>query len=510
MIQTSSPRATVQRNGIFGELQATRHAVTHSMKVMTDSRALVPTNSGSDDSLTTVIGSFEEKILDEAGYLSFPSSGVVADQENRVLVLANMRTVVRGLPKERRGTAMYLSKFMVAVGAGLLDAALNYLWDETIGELHQRIINYDLQYFFDQAATDPEKRKDLSGPEDLVKITDDELIRSATKIGFISDLGFHQLDLVRHMRNHASAAHPNQHELTPYALMGYLETCIKEVITLPESPTMIETSTLLRNIRTATVTELDAARYDSLFSGLRKDQAEVLAKGLFGIYVRPESSNVARDNVRTVFPKIWESLSEETKFSFGVRYARFRANLDEEQAKYARELLEAMEAASYLPEDIRVSEIDAILDRLIRVHQSLNNFYNEPPLARELKEYVGDKPAPRGVEVKYVETLIEVYIGRDSGISWNADPVYKSLLDGLSPEQAAFALRFVTGETLSSRLPSKSPQEQMIQLLDLLDAKVISHPSRTLFDTVIKFTGGYENMYRDSRIKELRAKIDIH
>ncbi|WP_187994868.1 hypothetical protein [Schaalia sp. JY-X159] len=476
---------------------------------MTDSRALVPTSSGSDDSLTTVIGSFEERILDEADYLNLPTSGVVADQEKRVLVLANMRNVVRGLPEERRGTAMYLSKFMVAVGAGLLDAALNYLWDETIGELRQRIINYDLQYFFDQAATDPEKRKDLSGPEDLVKITDDELIRSAAKIGFISDLGFHQLDLVRHMRNHASAAHPNQHELTPYALMGYLETCIKEVITLPESPTMIETSTLLRNIKTATVTDLDAARYDSLFSGLRKDQAEVLAKGLFGIYVLPESSNVARDNVRAVFPKIWESLSEETKFSFGVRYARYKANLDEDQAKYARELLEAMEAASYLPEDIRVSEIDAILDRLIGVHHALNNFHNEPPLARELKEYVGDKPVPKGVEVKYVETLVEVYIGRGSGISWNANPIYESLLEGLSPEQATLALRFVTGETLSSRLLSKSPQEQMSQLLDLLEPKVISRPSRTLFDTVIKFTGGYANMYRDSRIKELRDKLDI-
>lgn len=206
---------------------------------MSESSSLVPASAPGGDSLTTVIGSFEEAILAEADSLDLPTSGVVVDQKNRVLVLGNMRHVIDDLPLERRGTAMYLSKFMVAVGAGLLDAALNYLWDETIGELRKRIINYDLQYFFDQAATDPAKRNDLDGPEDLLKITDDELIRSAAKIGFISDLGLHQLDLVRHMRNHASAAHPNQHELTPYALMGYLETCIKEVITLPESPTMI-------------------------------------------------------------------------------------------------------------------------------------------------------------------------------------------------------------------------------------------------------------------------------
>ena len=122
---------------------------------MSESSSLVPASAPGGDSLTTVIGSFEEAILAEADSLDLPTSGVVVDQKNRVLVLGNMRHVIDDLPLERRGTAMYLSKFMVAVGAGLLDAALNYLWDETIGELRKRIINYDLQYFFDQAATDP-------------------------------------------------------------------------------------------------------------------------------------------------------------------------------------------------------------------------------------------------------------------------------------------------------------------------------------------------------------------
>ena len=476
---------------------------------MSESSSLVPASAPGGDSLTTVIGSFEEAILAEADSLDLPTSGVVVDQKNRVLVLGNMRHVIDDLPLERRGTAMYLSKFMVAVGAGLLDAALNYLWDETIGELRKRIINYDLQYFFDQAATDPAKRNDLDGPEDLLKITDDELIRSAAKIGFISDLGLHQLDLVRHMRNHASAAHPNQHELTPYALMGYLETCIKEVITLPESPTMIETSTLLRNIKTATVTESDASRYDSLFTGLRKEQADVLAKGLFGIYVAPDSPNIARDNVRAVFPKIWDRLSEETKFGFGVRYARYKANLDEEQATFARELLEALGAASYLPDDVRVSEIDEILDRLIGVHGAMNNFYNEPPLARELRDYVGEQPVPRGVEGKYVEILVEVYIGRSSGISWNADPIYRSLLEAMSSDQASLALHFATGQTLSGTLLSPTPEDQMAELLKILEPKIVSRPARALLDAVKAFTGGYSNLYKDTKIKTLRDKLEL-
>ena len=71
---------------------------------------------------------------------------------------------------------MYLSKFLAAVTAGLFDAALNYLWDETILQLRYRVAQYDIQYFFDVAVSSPERRKKLNDVEDLVKIDDSELI----------------------------------------------------------------------------------------------------------------------------------------------------------------------------------------------------------------------------------------------------------------------------------------------------------------------------------------------
>src|SRR6266403_6153211 len=46
---------------------------------------------------------------------------------------------------------------------------LNYLWDETIHELRKPVVRYDLEYFFDLAVTNPEKRKKLSTEEDLTR-----------------------------------------------------------------------------------------------------------------------------------------------------------------------------------------------------------------------------------------------------------------------------------------------------------------------------------------------------
>lgn len=472
-----------------------------------DNSLVVPARSSM--TVAATLSAFEDALLSKAEEMGLPATGVVHEIENRVTVLQNMDSAMGRLSRERRADAIYLSKFMMAISAGLFDAALNYLWDETISELRKRIVDYDLAYFFDLAVDSPEKRKDLKEAEDLSKITDDELIRAATRVGFISDLGHRQLDLVRQMRNHASAAHPNQHELKPFSLLGYMETCISEVIMLPQSPTMVETSRLLRNIKSETLTAEDASGFDALFHGLRGDQTSTLARGLFGIYVAPDSTPTARDNIRLLLPRLWPTLSEEVKSNFGVRFARFKANLETGQAELAREFLSSVGGESYLPADVRSGEIDAILDRLRSTHEAFNNFYNEPPVARELADYIGSQALPEGVLDKYIEVLVTVFIGWGSGISWSADPIYRELLSDLTPEAAEMALYYATGVELSTRLERKSPQTQLNELLDLLRPKVISRPGHALLSAVEGFTGPKDSMYKDTGIKKLREALAI-
>lgn len=122
----------------------------------------------------------------------------------------------------------------MAVATGLFDAALNYLWDETIKQLRIRIINGDIEYFYDVVVSD-DRRKNFSSPEDLLKLDDFDLIKGALQIDLISQIGYKHLDYIRFMRNWASAAHPNQSELTGLNLFSWLEICIKEVIATPPS-----------------------------------------------------------------------------------------------------------------------------------------------------------------------------------------------------------------------------------------------------------------------------------
>jgi hypothetical protein len=111
-------------------------------------------------------------------------------------------------------------------------------------ELRNRVLQYDLSYFYDQAIY-AERRKQFKDESDLVKVSNSELIDGARKIEIISDVGYKHLDYINFMRNWASAAHPNQTEITGLQLIAMLETCIREVISLPPSSVAVRIKKLL-------------------------------------------------------------------------------------------------------------------------------------------------------------------------------------------------------------------------------------------------------------------------
>ena len=443
-------------------------------------------------------------VLKERG---LPDQGVLVDIEERRRLFANLDDAMSRLEFAERGRALYLSKFVMAVSAGLFDAALNYLWDETIRELRRRVVNYDLAYFFDLAVTAPDRRKRLQGADDLPAVDDSELIRATKSMGLISDLGFQQLDLVRFMRNFASAAHPNQNELTGLQLVSFLETCVREVITLPETTVVAEVRRLLANIKSSGMDATQATQTASAFVNLDATQADNLGQGLFGIYVDQNSSVTTRDNVRRLMPYLWSMLSENVKGGFGVRYARFIANHDQQQAQWAREVLDLVGATSYLPEGVRAGEIDEAVDALFAAHGAMNNFYTEPGLARRLQELVGAEPVPHAVRSKYVMALVYVFLGRGSGVAWNADPIYRALISSLTPAEARVALTAFMSVEVSSKLQMATPSTQLAEMLTLLEPKFADRPARELVKRLQTFTGPRELMRLDSEIKRLTAAV---
>jgi hypothetical protein len=436
------------------------------------------------------------KFIDQHG---LPTENVLVPVAERYRVFKNVDEVLGLLSVDYKAKSVYVSKLIAAAASGLFDAALNYLWDETIYELRKRVSVYDLEYFYDLAVTSPEKRKRLSSAEDLSKIDDNDLIRGATELGLISELGFKHLDYVRYMRNWASAAHPNQNQITGLQLIAWFETCIKEVITLPETNQTAQIKTLLANVKTHVIDKPMAQQISGFFVQLPSDQSANLMSGFFGIYTNDNSLPAARDNIKLLSPALWPFVPELTRNAIGVKYGQFTANNDAAKAKLAREFLDGVGGASYIPETIRAAEIGTAIDELLAAHRGWNNFNVEPSFARRLASLVGDKGIiPSAVLEQYIEGLVEVFLTNGHGTAWSADEIYKILLAKLDATQALLAVLSFRKLQISSKLQFNLGQQKFRELVAIARGKITAPQGVDILDIVDNYKAPLSTLRSDT------------
>jgi len=80
-------------------------------------------------------------------YAQLPKDNILAPFERRRPVFQNLQTALEPLTDEQRTAAGYVSKFVVACAVGLFGAGLNYLWNETVKSLREKVARFDLSYF---------------------------------------------------------------------------------------------------------------------------------------------------------------------------------------------------------------------------------------------------------------------------------------------------------------------------------------------------------------------------
>jgi hypothetical protein len=445
---------------------------------------------------------FEEFMLTVLEEWGLPTDSIIVSPGDRHVLLKNTPDILNELDAEQLARSPYISKMIIAGAAGLFDAALSYLWDETITQLRDRVADFDVAYFFDLAEADPARRASLQTRDDLAKINDAALLDAAKKIQLISDVAHQQLTHINYMRNHASAAHPNVEKLTGLKLADWLQTCIREVMQLKTRPVVAEIGRLLHNVKAAALAGTELKNAATFFGGLPQEQANNLANGLFGIYTPPTADPHVLDNVRLLWPELWPFISEDTRRELGVKLARFRANADKDRADRAKELLELVDGgAAYLPESDRLVEIQEALDDLMRAHQGTNNFYNEPPVARRLRDVVGRHgEVPTLLTAPYVATLVNVFLTNGYGVAWNAEPYYIELIKRFDGPQAAYALRSFAFRSIKPKLDDTLPQAKWAELVELMTPKLTERADRVLLELIRSFTGTPDKLRADSKI----------
>lgn len=450
----------------------------------------------------------QEQFLSLLGSKGLPTEKIFVPIKERSTVFSNANSLLDNIDDTRKSEAVYVSKFFAAVAVGLFDAALNYLWDETVVHLRKRVETYDLEYFYDIASS-ADKRKDLKTIDDISKLTDDELLRGSLTIELISEAGYRNMDLVRYVRNNASAAHPNQMNITGLKLISMAEDCLREVISTPIPPAAIAVQKLLENIKTTAMNAGDAQDVSVHFSNMGPVRTQRLAEGLFGIFYKRETSESVRQNIRLLAPMLWPYVDESTRKNFGLKHAYFSANNHIEEKNFAKEFLAVVDGLRYITDQHRAIEVSTILEELKNAHEGLNNFYNEVLPARRLKSIIGDVPSvPVGIQNKYISTLIDVFLTNGFGVARSSNDIYLELINGFTPKQSIYALSLIFDEGISSKLRIKLCAEKYFEMIKIVEPKISTQAAKQLIEQIKLKKTQAGDIRSDEKLKQI-AKLAL-
>ena len=444
-------------------------------------------------------------------YVGLPNDYILVPYERRRPVFQNMPIVLEALTDDQKSGAGYISKFVAACAVGLFDAALNYLWNETVRNLRAKVARFDLAYFFDSVVNDSNRRSKLRSEADLGKLDDWELIRGCRATGIITENGYRHLDYVRNMRNYASAAHPNQNEITGLQISSWLETCIVEVIAKEPAGPAIEVRKLLHSLRTQQLSEDDVPLIGAALPSLPEDLSESLLRALLGMYTDTDVDAHVRDNIKLLAKSVWDVVPLDARREVGLKQAMLAVNGEVARAGLAREFIEIVEGQEFLTDETRTAEMSGILDNLTMAHHGMNNFFTEVAPARLLNRLVpknGD--VPRTVRAKYVKAVAMCRIGNGYGVSWAATGCYDRMLGRFSDVHIREFINLVHDPEVASRLQFSTCATLYQDLATALKTRAVNPRLKEMLNFIEKYQSDrLRNIASDGQYRQLRESLRI-
>ena len=259
------------------------------------------------------------------------------------------------------------------------------------------------------------------------------------------------------MRNWSSAAHPNNAEVGGLQLVGYLETCVKEVFAVEVTSHAVVAGQLLHNLRAQTLTAPDVAPTVLELAKLPAETAAALLRSVVGMYADLKQDRRVIDNIALVAPAVWKAAPDEARYEVGLKYAALQVNAEIDRRDRVREFLDLVGGLTYLTDNDRTVQLLEKVTQLENAHFARDNFYNEPPLAEELKKLVpSNGDIPIAVNDAYVRALMYCVVGRTSGLANKAVPVYADLLNLFTDAQLRAFLQLPYDQRMRGKFESES------------------------------------------------------
>lgn len=457
-------------------------------------------------SLTTADTTKFEEYL---SYLGLPTENIIASITERQTIETNLPTFIQSLDPKTRQEARYLSKFVAGAAIGLFDASLNYIWNEVVLTLRKKAVVYGLDMFFD-AATGGARRELYQTEDDLQGLKDNTLINTSRKLELISDIVYTKLMHILTMRNDIGASHPNSYSINAFELLGWLQTCVKDVLNDQPSESAIQIRAFIDNLKRATIA-LEPAAIKSMerpLSELSLQNTDNLLNSIFGVYVSDKTDAVVKKNISLVAPHIWSKASDDVKYKLGISIDGYKNNLYQEKFQLGSDFFEFCGGNKYKSLESKIIALDEHTDNLLEARYSWDNFYNEPQHMRHIMSFiVTEKDIPFERAQKIIKTILICRVGKgipyNQGVSPSGKPLYDKFFSLLGDANIILTLIAMHTTEVRGMLDNKICQNHMLAVLNILEKNAISERVKEILTYVKVNPLIFHKLHTDTKYKDL-------
>ncbi|MGP2926059.1 hypothetical protein ACTVKR_18910 [Serratia bockelmannii] len=405
---------------------------------------------------------------------------VLASQDEIEYAWRDLPRELREIPGDLRGEL--IARMCVAVSAGLFDGAMNYSWNAAVLQLRQKIRNFGLAIVAQIQQNDFEEKH-------LVELQDSRLLDLCLKLNIINEDGFFFLDQCREVRNNFSAAHPTMGTVNDREFTTFLNRCVRYALADSSSPRGVDISAFISAIKGQRFNDHQCQIWVQRLTETHDAQRQILVNMIHGIYCDPVTAEQSRLNSIDICTRLSNAFTSTIKSALINNHSDYIAKGLEEKHTASLQFFEKLGLLGLLNESEQHVVFSRAIERLWNVHNSMNNFYNEPPFAERLLEVTLQGAVPETIQDSFVQTVVCCRVGNGYGISNAAVNYYNEIIRSFSPREVAILVRAAVDNTsvIGRRIASHtSCRRNLKTALELIDPASVSSSVRTDYDRLTR------------------------
>jgi hypothetical protein len=454
-----------------------------------------------------------QRVVDFLEQVGLPSDNIIAAQSERAIIGQNLQTYIESLPAEIKRDARYLSKFVVGAGFGLFDYSLNAIWNEVVIDLRKKAIAYGIDIFFDSAVGGGKARDFYKTDDDLASIKDAVLLDTCRKLELISDTTYKKLKHILEMRNDIGISHPTNYTINAFELLGWLQTCIQEVLTDRPTEAALQVQAFIKNLKTSTspIDLTTQKTIESKVSQLASHHLASILRTTFGIFVSADTDIQVRKNISMIAPIIWKNCGDEPKYKLGIILEGYNTNLYKEKHQLGEQFFQVVGGNPYRSTSERTVIIDTFLDQLLEKHNGWDNFHHEAPVADQVASYIQEQNniLPNNSD-KLIKVFLMCRIGRGitycDGVSPRGKEYYDHVLGKMGDKYAPQCMATLTHYEIQRKLGSSICRTQAKKVLEIIKKGVVNDRLIECLDYLIEKIETSGAAIYDSTFKKLSSQ----